>query len=295
MPPVAVEQRPQLQYRAPGVVRAATGVIVLIPLALVPQIVGDTKLGFFTIGLTQVAIILSLGLLVRTSGQVSLCHAAFAAIGATTFSQLAVAAPPAVVRGPDPRRHWWSCRSGRSSPSRPFGCPGCSWRWRPSASACSSSNSSTRKGFMFTTLQSGRPMPRPSFAQTDKGYYYLVLGAVVVVSLLIVGIIRSRLGRVLRGLSESPVAATTMGLSTNTTRVIVFCISAFLAGIGGILYGGAVNFATTSDIHFALVPVAGPARRPGAGPLRRAVVRALHGRSRRSSPRTGPVRTRRIG
>ena len=41
-----------------------------------------------------------------------------------------------------------------------------------------------------------------------------------------------------------------MGLSTNTTRVIVFCISAFLAGIGGILYGGAVNFATTSDSHF---------------------------------------------
>ena len=31
VPPAAVEQRPQLQYRAPGVVRAVTGVIVLDP------------------------------------------------------------------------------------------------------------------------------------------------------------------------------------------------------------------------------------------------------------------------
>ena len=46
------------------------------------------KLGFFTIGLTQVIMLLSLGLLVRTSGQVSLCHATFAAIGAVAFSQL---------------------------------------------------------------------------------------------------------------------------------------------------------------------------------------------------------------
>src|SRR4051812_3465035 len=90
VPPGANEQRPQLQYRAPGIVRAATGVVVVVVMALIPSIVASDKLGFYTIGLTQVLIILSLGLLVRTSGQVSLCHAAFAAIGAVTFSQLAV-------------------------------------------------------------------------------------------------------------------------------------------------------------------------------------------------------------
>jgi ABC-type branched-subunit amino acid transport system ATPase component/branched-subunit amino acid ABC-type transport system permease component len=250
VPPVAAEQRPQLQYRAPGVVRAATGVVVLIPLALVPQIVGVTKLGYFTIGLTQVAIILSLGLLVRTSGQVSLCHAAFAAIGATTFSQFAV------------QHHlpWFVALVLAGLVVVPVGAIVAIPAIRLSGLFLALATFGFgvlieqlfySQSFMFTTLQSGRPIPRPSFAKTDKDYYYLVLVAVVVVSLLIVGIIRSRLGRVLRGLSESPVAATTMGLSTNTTRVIVFCISAFLAGVGGILYGGAVNFATTSDSHFS--------------------------------------------
>jgi ABC-type branched-subunit amino acid transport system ATPase component/branched-subunit amino acid ABC-type transport system permease component len=250
VPPTALEQRPQLQYRAPGVVRAATGVVVLVPLLLVPQIVGSDKLGYFTIGLTQVLIILSLGLLVRTSGQVSLCHAAFAAIGATAFSQLAV----------DHGLPWLLALVLGALVVVPVGAIVAIPAIRLSGLFLALATFGFgvlveqlfyARGFMFTVLQNGRPMPRPSIAQSDKDYYYVVLGFVVVVSLLIVAIIRARLGRVLRGLSESPVAVATMGLSTNTTRVIVFCISAFLAGVGGILYGGAVNFASTSDSHFA--------------------------------------------
>jgi ABC-type branched-subunit amino acid transport system ATPase component len=41
-----------------------------------------------------------------------------------------------------------------------------------------------------------------------------------------------------------------MGLSTNTTRVIVFCISAFFAAISGVLYAASIHFAVSSDIHF---------------------------------------------
>jgi ABC-type branched-subunit amino acid transport system permease subunit len=48
---------------------------------------------------------------------------------------------------------------------------------------------------------------------------------------------RSRLGRLLRGLADSPTALTVLGASINTTRVIVFCISAFLAGISGAMFG----------------------------------------------------------
>src|SRR5690606_26903185 len=46
-----------------------------------------TKLSFFTFGLCQAILMLSLGLLIKTSGQVSLCHSIFAAIGAVSFSQ----------------------------------------------------------------------------------------------------------------------------------------------------------------------------------------------------------------
>ena len=248
--PTAVEQRPQLQYRAPAPVRLVAGVLVLVPLALVPVLVGSDKLGYFTVGLTQALIILSLGLLVRTSGQVSLCHAAFAAIGATTFSQLAV----------DHHVPWFLAVLLGALMVVPVGAivaipairlSGLFLALATFGFGVLVERLTYSQDFMFTSLQSGRPMPRPSFAQSDQGYYYLVLAFVAVVSILVVLIIGSRLGRMLRGMSESAVAVTTMGLSIRTTRVMVFCLSAFFAGVGGILYGGSVNFASTSDTHYS--------------------------------------------
>src|SRR6202008_4854855 len=96
------------------------------------------------------------------------------------------------------------------------------------------------RGFMFTTFAEGRAIPRPSWGNSDEGYYYIVLAFVVVTAVVMVLIHEGRLGRILRGLGDSPVAVSTLGLSTNTTRVIVFCISAFFAAISGVLYGGLV-------------------------------------------------------
>jgi ABC-type branched-subunit amino acid transport system ATPase component/ABC-type branched-subunit amino acid transport system permease subunit len=188
-------------------------------------------------------------LLVRTSGQVSLCQAAFGAIGAVAFSQLAVdhgvpwllaillaglivVPVGAVVAIPAIRL------SGVFLALATFGF------------GILVQQLFYARGFMFTSLESGRSMPRPSFAQSDAAYYYVVLAFVVIVSLLVVAVIRSRLGRVLRGLSEAPVAVAQMGLSTIRTRVIIFCISAFLAGVGGALYGASIHFATSADSHY---------------------------------------------
>jgi ABC-type branched-subunit amino acid transport system ATPase component len=91
---------------------------------------------------------------------------------------------------------------------------------------------------MFTVTYDGLPnIPRPSFAKTDDRYYYLTLAAVVLVGLVMVSIERGRLGRLLRGLADSPLALNTMGSPVNVVRVIVFSISAFFAGIAGALYG----------------------------------------------------------
>jgi ABC-type branched-subunit amino acid transport system ATPase component/branched-subunit amino acid ABC-type transport system permease component len=245
----AVQARPHLQFRAPAGVRAATGGAALLVLALVPLIVGGDKLGYYTIGLTQVIILLSLGLLVRTSGQVSLCHSVFAAIGAVAFSQLAVQhGVPwllAVITGalvvvpvgaliaiPAIRL------SGLFLGLATFGFGILVERLLYA------------RGFMFTVLESGRNMPRPSIATSDTAYYYVVLAFVVVTAGFMVALHGSRLGRILRGLADAPVAIVTMGLSTNTTRVIVFCVSAFFAGIGGILYGSSVHFAVSSDNNY---------------------------------------------
>ena len=56
--------------------------------------------------------------------------------------------------------------------------------------------------------------------------------------LIVVGVRRSRLGRLLRGLSDSPAALEAHGANTRLTRLYVFCISAGIAAVGGVLIGG---------------------------------------------------------
>jgi ABC-type branched-subunit amino acid transport system ATPase component len=85
-----------------------------------------------------------------------------------------------------------------------------------------------------------------------------------------VGLHRARLGRLLRGLAEAQTAVSTLGLNTNVTRLIVFCLSGFLAGIGGTLYGVSVSVAVGSDPNYlafsSLVLVAVLALAPGREP-----------------------------
>jgi ABC-type branched-subunit amino acid transport system ATPase component/ABC-type branched-subunit amino acid transport system permease subunit len=100
---------------------------------------------------------------------------------------------------------------------------------------------------MFGSSSLGQAVNRPAFAQGDIAYYYLLLAFVVAASLLVVWLVRSRLGRLLRGMADSPVALATHGTSVLVTRVLVFCVAAFLAGVSGALFGGVVHTVTSSD------------------------------------------------
>ena len=242
------ELRVPLQWQSPARVRMVTGVVVVALLAVVPWVVGD-KIGFWTVGLTQVIMLLSLGLLVKTSGQVSLCQATFGAIGAVAFSQLTVGAGIP----------WFAALVLAGLIVVPVGAfvaipairlPGLFLALATFGFGIFVQQMLYSTSWMFTTLSNGRAVPRPSIGSSDRGYYYVVLAIVVVTALVMVAIHQARLGRLLRGLSDSPLAVATMGLSTNTTRVIVFCISAFFAAVSGILYAASINFAVSADIHF---------------------------------------------
>ncbi|WP_205717508.1 ABC transporter permease subunit [Actinomadura soli] len=247
-PRVRTHVRPSSPYRAPGWVRAIAGAVVLVPLLVVPELVGD-RLSFFTTGLATALMLLSLGLLVRTSGQVSLCHSVFAAIGAVAFSQLhldlglpwlvavllgALVAVPigALVAIPAIRL------SGLFLALATFGF------------GILVQQLLYPQTWMFTSFAQGREMPHPSFAEEPEQFYYVVLAALFLTALTVVLIERSRLGRMLRGMAGSPEGVSAMGLSTSVTRVTVFCVSAFLAAIAGILLGVERNFATGGDAFF---------------------------------------------
>jgi ABC-type branched-subunit amino acid transport system permease subunit len=61
---------------------------------------------------------------------------------------------------------------------------------------------------------------------------------------------RSRLGRLLRAMADSPVALVTQGTNVNVTRSLVFCISSFLAGIGGAVLAPVTGFVSGTSFPF---------------------------------------------
>jgi ABC-type branched-subunit amino acid transport system permease subunit len=88
-------------------------------------------------------------------------------------------------------------------------------------------------------IQLSVTVPRPVFGAFDTAdgrtlYFVMLITAVLCVA-GILALQRGRFGRLLGALAESPTMLSTHGLSTTTARLIVFCASAFFAGIGGAL------------------------------------------------------------
>ena len=73
-------------------------------------------------------------------------------------------------------------------------------------------------------------------------YYYLVWSVVFVVLLLCLNIIRSRVGRGLRSIHGSELAASTIGVNVDKYKICVFVFSAAVASIAGSLYAHYLNF-----------------------------------------------------
>jgi ABC-type branched-subunit amino acid transport system permease subunit len=93
---------------------------------------------------------------------------------------------------------------------------------------------------------------RPSIAPGDRAYYYLVVGIAALCCGIVVVIGRTRLGRLLRALADSPAAVAAHGGDTNVVRTLAFCISAFLAGVGGALLGPVTGSATGGTFGFSV-------------------------------------------
>lgn len=262
-----VARRTTLASPAAKAVVAAAAVVAVLA---IPQVVGP-KLPTFTSAAGFVIVFASLALLVRTSGQISLCHAAFSAVGATSFAHLAgptgmglpwlpalllagLAVVPvgAIVAIPAIRL------SGLYLALATFGF------------AILMERVAYPAAVMFGGLGS-REAPRPSLAQGDEALFYVTAAVAATACGLVVVISRTRLGRLLRGLAESPTALSTNGLGVNVTRLVVFAVSAFLAGIAGALFASASGAVSgqgfgsfNSLLYLVVLAVAGRALIPSA-------------------------------
>ena len=239
-----VERKPPVREprRLPPAVRLVGGAALVIVMLRLPYIVG-TRLPVYTSALAYVLIFLSISLLMRTSGQVSLAQLAFAAVGSAAAARFSV----------DARLPWVLAVLLGSLMAVPVGAflaiPAIRRSGLYLALATFGFAVLLERLVFFTPLMFGGsfgslPAPRPSFAEGDVAYFYVALTFVVAAIAGVVALHRSRLGRLLRAMADSPTALTTSGTSVTAIKVIAFCIAAFLAALGGALLGPVTGTAT---------------------------------------------------
>ncbi|HZQ79904.1 MAG TPA: ABC transporter permease [Acidimicrobiia bacterium] len=227
------ERRMSLSRRA----RVAGAVTTLAALLAVPTF-AEQRLLLYSTALTYTIMFLSLGLLVRLSGQLSLCHAAFFALGATTFFHLAH----------DAHLPWLLAVVGAGLVTVPLGLILALPATRVSGiylALVTFGFGVLMQNVVFGSwimwghhdlARGARPKLGWLDGRNDQTMYFITLAMAVAAVLLVTVITRSRLGRLLRAMADSPLSLTTNGLGVNITKVLVFCVSAFLAGIAGSLY-----------------------------------------------------------
>ena len=246
---------PQVQlsrpYVAPPRMRVIGGVIAVAVLLFVPGWVGP-YLPVYAAALADTILFLSLGLLVKVSGQVSLCQYAFAAVGAAAMGHLAggLGVP------------WLASLLLAGLITVPIGAliaipairlSGVFLALATLGFGILLEQMFYTMSFMFGSTSSGLEVPAPDIRiggldlSSIQGMYYVILVFAVLAAVGSVLLVRSRLGRLLSALSDSPVALETLGTAANVSRVVVFCISAFLAAISGALTASLLNFVTGAE------------------------------------------------
>jgi ABC-type branched-subunit amino acid transport system ATPase component/branched-subunit amino acid ABC-type transport system permease component len=241
---MAVDSPSAERWRMPIRVQGVGGVAVLVLLALVPTF--DTlHLLAWTTGLTTVVLLLSLGLLVRLSGQVSLCQISFAAVGAVAFSHIDRAGVP-----------WVLALVIAGLVAVPLGAllaipairlSGLYLALATFGFGLLLQDMFYQSNLMFGPSNVGIPVPRPSFASGNEAFYYVVLAVTVVIAGVVVAVSFTRLGRLLHGMAESESAVAVCGTNVTLVKIVVFCLSAFIAAIAGALSGMSLGTVTGTN------------------------------------------------
>jgi branched-chain amino acid transport system permease protein len=111
---------------------------------------------------------------------------------------------------------------------------------------------------------------------TTRGYYWFLLGCVVVVLIVLYCLSESRTGRAWKASREDPLAAEMMGMPVNRLKIMAFSLGAAIAGLAGSVFAAAQtgafpqNFSTQVLILIYAVVILG-----GTGSLTGMIVGAI--------------------
>src|SRR5882672_8264514 len=200
--------------------------LLLIALLLAPAAVSEYMLSQLVFICIYGIVGLGLMLLTGYTGQVSLGHAAFMAVGAYTHVVLI--------------SHGW-----------PF-LPALRVRGIYLAIATMAFGfiveEVTARWESVTGGNSGLQVHAPAIAgfkfESTAALYYLCLSFAVVTTLVVLNLLRAPTGRAFVAIRDSEISAQSMGINLARYKTIAFALSAFLTGIAGALYAHQIRFIT---------------------------------------------------
>jgi len=85
---------------------------------------------------------------------------------------------------------------------------------------------------------------------TDTKNYYLIWGVTLLVVLFAINLANSRVGRALRAIHDSEVAARVLGVNVRLLKVQIFALSAVISALAGSLYAHTMTFVSPASFGF---------------------------------------------
>jgi branched-subunit amino acid ABC-type transport system permease component len=207
-----------------------------------------------TTGLVYSIIFLSITLITGMGGEVSLCQATFAGVGAFIAAQLAVHHGVPILLGSV------IGALGALVVGALGALPALRLRGLPLA-LLTLALALLADNAVFPYSWAGGPangldVPRPQIGSvslgtaSSKGFFVLALLVLVACVIGVKRVQRATVGRYLDALRASPLGAESVGINPSAAKVLVFALSAGVAGLGGALYGSLQQSITPADFNY---------------------------------------------
>ena len=222
---------------------------LLLAVSLLPLWTGQYYLQVFTIAFYYVMLASSWNLLAGYTGQFSLAHHAFAAIGgyssALLIRNFGLPIWMGLLAAPLSSALLGFILGLLCLRMRAIYLAIATWAFAESVRITISMTYEITRGDL------GLPVPKifPGVGQ-GVAYYYLFLGLAAVTVLMIMFIIRSKMGYYLRAIRNDEMVARVMGINTTRWKILAFMLSSGIAGIAGAFYGHYNGLLTPVMIDF---------------------------------------------
>ncbi len=236
--------------------RFSIGIAFLVLIVSVPFLLAGNAYALRTciIALIYIVLALSLNFVVGFAGQLSMGHAAFYAVGAYTTAILTV----------DLKMPFWIALFFSGVVSAMFGfligIPTLRLKGDYLAIVTIGFSEIIRLVLVnwvsLTKGPAGIPgIPSPTIfglnLGTNTGYYYILLGLVVITVFISNRLLNSRLGRGLIAIKDDEIAAEAMGINPTFLKMLAFVLGAAIAGIAGGIFASFIHYVNPDNFTYA--------------------------------------------